>query len=215
VVGENGYMTARRSVRGLILDYGGVLTWPQEAASVEEMVGYLGVDGDLFRRIYRRNRAAFDSGSVTPEQYWRGVVEGCGLDSAGVDVEPLIDLDVRSWTQLNEAMVQFVRDVRHRVHRLAILSNMTESTLVWMREHLAWLALLDACVFSCELGVNKPDAAIYGECARRLGVEASECLFVDDSAENVQGARKVGMAAIRFEGVAPFLAELGRYELVR
>jgi putative hydrolase of the HAD superfamily len=207
-------MTVQRPVEGLILDYGGVLTLPQDAASVEQMVGYLGVNGDLFRRVYRRNRPAFDSGSVTPEQYWRGVAEGSGLDSTGVDVEPLIDLDVRSWTQLNEGMVQFVRDVRHRVHWLAIISNMTESTLVWMREHLTWLTLFDACVFSCELGVNKPDPAIYQACARQLGLQASECLFVDDSAKNAQGAREVGMAAIRFEGVAPFLAELGRYELV-
>jgi putative hydrolase of the HAD superfamily len=203
-----------RPVRGLILDYGGVLTWPQDAASVEQMVGYLGVDGDLFRRVYRRNRPAFDSGSVTPEQYWCGVVEGCGLDPAGVKVEPLIDLDVQSWTQLNEAMVQFVRDVRNRVHRLAIISNMTASTLVWMRRRFEWFALFDARVFSCEFGVNKPDPAIYQACTRQLGLQASECLFVDDSAENAQGAREVGMAAIRFESIAQFLAELDMYDLV-
>jgi putative hydrolase of the HAD superfamily len=199
----------------LVLDYGGVLTLPQDVASVEQMVAYLRVDGDLFRRVYRRNRPAFDSGAATDEQYWRAVVEECGLNSSEVDVEPLIALDVQSWTQLNGAMVQFVQDVRSQVYRLAMISNMTRNTLVAMRRELPWLALFDECVFSCELGVNKPDAAIYRECARRLGLQASECLFVDDSAKNVQGARDVGMAAIRFEAMEQFLFELERYDLVR
>ena len=206
--------SAKVRIRGLILDYGGVLTLPQDAASVEWMVAYLDVDGDLFRWVYRQNRPAFDRGAVTGEEYWRGVVEGCGLDPAGVDVEPLVALDVQSWTQLNGAMVQFVRDVKRRVYRLAMISNMTQTTLVKMRRDFDWLGLFDACVFSCELGVNKPDAAIYQECARRLGLQTGECLFVDDSAKNVRGAREVGMAAIRFEGAEQFWPELEQFGLV-
>ena len=215
MVGEMSDSAMGRPVRGLILDYGGVLTLSQDAASVTGMVELLEVEEGLFRRVYRQRRPDFDAGRVSGEAYWRGVIGDCGLDPAGVDIGRLIELDVQSWTQLNPAMVQFVGDVRSRVHRLAIISNMTQTTLVWMRKHLEWLALFDACVFSCEIGVNKPDPAIYALCARRLGLDAGECLFVDDSAKNVKGAREIGMAAIRFEGVEPFVAELGTYELVR
>jgi len=208
-------LITRGSVRGLVLDYGGVLTLAQDAASVEGMVEHLGVEEGLFRRVYREWRPGFDAGRVSGEGYWRGVIGDCGLDPEGVEIGRLIELDVQSWTQLNPAMVGFVREVRSRVHRLAILSNMTQTTLVWMRKHFEWLALFDACVFSCEVGVNKPDAAIYALCARRLGVPAGECLFVDDSAENVRGAQEAGMAAIRFESVDQFLAELGIYALAR
>ena len=207
-------MVDKQRIRGLVLDYGGVLTLPQDAASVDRMVAYLGLDRDAFRRIYRARRPAYDSGAVTGEQYWRGVVEGCGLDPDGIDLSYLIAQDVQSWTQLNEAMVQFVRGVRRRVHRLAIISNMTPNTLVWMKREFEWLALFDECVFSCELGTNKPGPEIYQYCIRRLGLRADECLFVDDSADNVQGAQDVGMAAIRFECVAQFLAALEAFELV-
>jgi len=178
------------------------------------MIEHFGVNGELFRRVYRQNRPAFDSGLVTGEQYWCGVAEGCGLDPASVDLVYLIKRDVKSWTQLNEAMVRFVRDMRDRVHRLAIISNMTPNTLAFMREHFGWLALFDACVFSCELGTNKPGREIYEHCIRRLGLRAEECLFVDDSAENVRGAREVGMATIRFECMEQFLASLKAFELV-
>jgi putative hydrolase of the HAD superfamily len=206
---------ARTQIRALILDYGGVLSLPQDAASVDRMIESLAVDRDLFRRSYRRNRPAFDSGLVSGDQYWRGVAKGCGLDPAGVDLSYLIAQDIQSWTQLNEAMVRFVADVRSRVHRLAIISNMTQNTLVSMREHFDWLALFDECVFSCELGTNKPGGEIYQYCVRRLGLQAGECLFVDDSAENVRGAQDVGMAAIRFESMEQFLVELGAFDLVR
>jgi putative hydrolase of the HAD superfamily len=92
---------------------------------------------------------------------------------------------------------------------------MTMNTLVSMRRNFYWLALFDECVFSCEMGSNKPGHAIYETCLRRLGLPAGTCLFVDDSVENVRGAQEVGMAAIVFESTGQFLAELQRYELVR
>jgi len=178
------------------------------------MIEHFGVNGELFRRLYRQNRPAFDGGLVTGEQYWRGVAEGCGLDPDDVDLAYLIAQDVQSWTQLNEAMVQFVRDLRNRVHRLAIISNMTRNTLDSMRREFQWLGLFDACVFSCELGTNKPGREIYEHCLLQLDLRADECLFVDDSAENVRGAREVGMATIRFECMKQFLAGLQAFELV-
>lgn len=202
-------------VRALVLDYGGVLSLPQDATSVERMIEHLQVGRDLFRRIYREHRPAFDSGLVTGEQYWRRVVERCGLDPADVDLAYFIARDIESWTQLNQAMVRFVADVRQRVHRLAIISNMTQNTLVFMRKRFDWLALFHACVFSCEIGSNKPGREIYETCLRRLELPAGECLFVDDSAENVQGARDVGMAAIRFESTEQFLEELTAFSLVQ
>ena len=199
----------------LILDYGGVLSLPQDADSVEQMVAHLGVDGERFRKAYRQDRPAFDRGAVSGEQYWRGVVAKCGLDPAGVDLGLLIELDVQSWTQVNDEMVRLLAELRPRVDRLAIISNMTANTLVAMRRDFEWLALFDECVYSCEIGSNKPGRAIYETCLRRLDLRADECLFVDDSAKNVQGARDVGMAAIQFECMEQFVAELGAFRLVR
>jgi putative hydrolase of the HAD superfamily len=215
-MGDQGRNELRKqAIRGLVLDYGGVLTLPQDTASVDRMVVYLELDRDAFRRVYRAQRPVYDSGQVSGEQYWRGVIQGCGLDPDQVDLSYLIAQDIQSWTQLNQAMVQFVHQVRQRVYRLAIISNMTRNTLDSMRRHFEWLALFDECVFSCELGTNKPGREIYEHCLRKLDLRADECLFVDDSAENVRGAREVGMAAIRFESTDRFLIELEAFELVR
>ena len=55
-------------------------------------------------------------------------------------------------------------------------------------------------MFSCSVGVAKPDPRIYRIAAERLGVEPGECLFVDDQPPFVEGARAAGMDAVRLGG---------------
>ena len=72
--------------------------------------------------------------------------------------------------------------------------------------------LFGVIVVSGDEGVIKPDPDIYRRLLDRTGLAAADCLFVDDSARNVAGARAVGMRAHLFdgaEGLARALAEVG------
>jgi 2-haloacid dehalogenase len=53
-------------------------------------------------------------------------------------------------------------------------------------------------VVSGEEKLLKPDARIFDTLCRRAGVSAADCLFIDDSAKNVDGARAAGMDAVQF-----------------
>uniref|UniRef100_A0A914ZGY4 Uncharacterized protein n=1 Tax=Parascaris univalens TaxID=6257 RepID=A0A914ZGY4_PARUN len=59
------------------------------------------------------------------------------------------------------------------------------------------IAKFDESVISCRDGCRKPDTEIFLLAARKLGVDPQECIFIDDFAENCEGAKKVGMTAIR------------------
>ena len=63
----------------------------------------------------------------------------------------------------------------------------------------AW-DLMDGAVVSGEERLMKPDPAIYQLLCKRYGLLAEECLFVDDNADNCEGARVAGMRAVRFAG---------------
>ena len=54
-------------------------------------------------------------------------------------------------------------------------------------------------MWSCELGIVKPDPAIYRACLNALGCEAGRTLVFDDHPNNVEAARKLGMEAYIFE----------------
>jgi len=120
----------------------------------------------------------------------------------------LIQEDVRSWTRFSEPMLRFVAESRDKIHKLAILSNMIPDTLVYLRRHCDWLGLFDELSFSCEIGANKPSPESYATCLERLQLSPGECLFVDDTAENVRGAREAGLSAIQFKSFPEFRQEL-------
>jgi putative hydrolase of the HAD superfamily len=68
------------------------------------------------------------------------------------------------------------------------------------REHDAYgfRDAFDTIVYSHEVGHRKPEPAIYAIASERLGVKPQEVLFLDDLQANGDGARAVGMNAIRF-----------------
>jgi putative hydrolase of the HAD superfamily len=194
-------------IRALILDYGGVISQLQNSGNVNNILQSLRLDIKDFKDVYRKQRAQYDSSQISGERYWINILEHYGLEPTGFEIASFIREDVKSWTQINETMIQFITESRSRIHKLAILSNMTSDTLAYIREHYDWLELFDGLVFSCEVGKNKPDREIYEACLRKLGLCPNECLFVDDSAENVKGALELGMSAIQFKTFSEFRQE--------
>lgn len=79
---------------------------------------------------------------------------------------------------------------------LAVLSDAMPSILGFM-ERAGLTQYLDAAVISTQVGAIKPDAKMYGAILEKLGTEAGNCLFVDDKAENLEGAVAFGMRAVQ------------------
>ena len=205
---HKGNAMPKTMIKALILDYGGVISKPQRSKNVDNILRALNVDRDAFREIYLRERAHYDSGQISGEKYWRNILLHFNLNPEDLDIDFLIREDVKSWTKVNPSMVAFIQDSRPKIQKLAIMSNMTEDSLRFIKTHFQWLELFDVLVFSFELGVNKPDRRLYQDCLQKLAVSANECLFVDDSVENVIAAVLVGMKAIHFSTYRKFLADL-------
>ena len=199
-------------VRAIILDYGGVISQPQNSENVNNILQSLGQEYVDFEKIYRSQRAQYDSGQISGEEYWTNVLRYYDLEPSNFEIARLIQEDVRSWTQINESMIQFITECRNNIHKLAMISNMTTDSLAFIREHFQWLELFDELILSCEIGINKPDRQIYEACLRKLNMCPNECLFVDDSIENAKGAMELGMYAIQFKTFSEFRLELsGKY----
>jgi 2-haloacid dehalogenase len=77
-----------------------------------------------------------------------------------------------------------------------------------------FLREFEGIIVSGHEGLLKPDAAIFRLFLDRYAREASRCLFVDDSARNVEGARRVGMEAVQFSDAASLRRDLARLGLV-
>ncbi len=194
----------------LVLDYGRVLSLPQDSRCVNNILEMLNQDYSDFHEAYIADRDEYDRGQVSGEGYWGRVLKRLGLPRDESGIKRLLKEDVKSWTKVNEEMIAFITENRGKFKKLAIISNMTVDTLSFLRKNCSWLSLFDDLTFSCEIGVNKPDRAIYESCLRELAIAPDECLFVDDSAENVRGAVEAGMNAVQFTSQIEFMHELNK-----
>jgi putative hydrolase of the HAD superfamily len=120
-----------------------------------------------------------------------------------------------SWTAgLMPGASELLDQLRPR-YRLAALSN--SNATHWRRnnEILGVSGLFERAFSSHELGMRKPNPAIYEHTLRELAVQPHETVFFDDLAENVEAARGVGMAAHQVRGVEELRACLSGLGLLR
>ncbi len=101
-------------------------------------------------------------------------------------------------------MSALVRRARTAGIRTALLSNSWGNR--YPRD--TWDGMFDAIVISGEVGLRKPEPDIYRYAADAVGLKPDECVFVDDMKPNVTGAQAVGMTAIHHTGYDDTLREL-------
>lgn len=92
--------------------------------------------------------------------------------------------------------------------QVGIISNTNVIHSDWLHRHLPELKQFAPVILSNEVGLLKPDAAIYRLALSQAGVPAENAIFIDDLAKNVAAARQLGMAAIHhtdWEATTPIL----------
>ncbi len=197
-------------IKAVILDYGGVLCFHPSDAQVDELAARCGAPRDRFLQAYWSTRVPYDRGDVEPVRYWTEIGATLGRRYDAGQIAEFRRLDIGFWVRLDARMVKWARRVRQAGYRTAVLSNLPPDLGEHMRASMNLLAGFDCHTFSYEVRAVKPDPAIYDDCARKLGIEPREALFVDDRPENVRGALEFGMNAVLFESPGRLQEELER-----
>lgn len=102
----------------------------------------------------------------------------------------------------------WVKYLKNQGYNLYILSNYGSYMLDATRPMMSFLKYMDGVVFSCDVGQIKPEPEIYQTLITRYNLEPSRSVFIDDRAENCNGARKAGLHAIQFKDLKQATAEL-------
>jgi len=175
-----------------------LVIWPEDEGRnfYGAMADAIGIERDRFNEAWLVQYDLRATGPLEPSV--RAVCEELGVDGDGV--ERLIDVRI-GWTRdalvPRPGAVEVLDELRQRGYPLGLISVCSEEVpQLWENTELA--SRIDEPVFSCSVGVAKPDVRIYGIAAERLGVETSGCLFVDDQPSFVEGALEAGMDAVLF-----------------
>jgi epoxide hydrolase-like predicted phosphatase len=131
----------------------------------------------------------------------------------GLSDDQAADLMADYWRwyvgSLDRRLVDWFAGVRARGLKAAILSNSAPGARKAER-HWGFEEMTDDIVYSHEVGLSKPDPAVYALTADRLGVKGHEIAFLDDVPENVEAARAAGWHAVLHENTERSIAELER-----
>lgn len=93
-------------------------------------------------------------------------------------------------------------------HDVTMLTNFAADTFSEARKMYPFLNLPRGVTVSGEVGLIKPDVAIYERHATDYGLSPAHCVFIDDSYPNVEGARAAGWKAVHFMGAEQLKADL-------
>jgi epoxide hydrolase-like predicted phosphatase len=195
-------------VKGLIVDFGGVLT-TNVFDSFKAFCRAEGLPEDAVKKMFRER----GEGLALLRRLETGELTADGFSAQfapllGVSAENLVER-LFGGIAPDEPMLEAVRRSRQAGIKTGLISNSWGDGIAY--EPALMEELFDAVVISGEVGLHKPQPEIFRLGAERIGVAPEECVFVDDLRENCAGAEAVGMKAILHsgaEGTLPQLEEL-------
>jgi epoxide hydrolase-like predicted phosphatase len=212
-----GRRTEVAELRGLLVDYGGVLTNP-----LSEFMGAWmradGIDADRFADLMRRWLGPdvdrnpvhdLETGRIDAAEFERLLavelaVSADDSDRAGAQRTAGMLTRMFAGMRVDPSMIDVLRAARAAGVRTGLLSN--SWGLDYERD--GWDTLFDAVVISGEVGLRKPDPAIYALAAQRLDLPPEQIVFVDDLRPNVRAAVAAGMVGVQHVDLATTVGEL-------
>jgi putative hydrolase of the HAD superfamily len=196
-------------VRGLLVDFGGVLT-TNVFDSFKAFCRAEGLPEDTVKKIFRDREGTglallrqLETGELTAEEFSEQFAPLLGVSPDNLPERLFGGIGP------DEPMLDAVRRARAAGIKTGLISNSWGNGSAY--DPVLLEELFDAVVISGDVGLHKPQPEIFVLGAERIGVPPEECVFVDDLRENCEGAEAVGMTAILHrgsEGTLPQLEEL-------
>ncbi|HTU72184.1 MAG TPA: HAD family phosphatase [Trebonia sp.] len=190
----------------VIFDWGGVLTPPiaglvraWAAADMIDWDSYVTAVGPWLAAAYDREGAPnpvhlLERGECTAAEFERQLAARLmRTDGLPVVAEGILARMLPIGGEPVTLMYDLIRQLRARGLKTALLSN-SWGLAGYPREDFP--ALFDAVVISGEVGMRKPESRIFTHTVGLLGVQARDCVFVDDIAANIAAAEALGMTGI-------------------
>jgi epoxide hydrolase-like predicted phosphatase len=188
-------------MRGLIVDWGGVLTMPIHMA-IGSWLKATGVERDHYGAVLGRwieplpgemsPVHQLERGEIDVEDFEHMLSSALAHEGSTVEAQGLVSTMFADLAIYEDSMTSLVT----RAHAAGVRTGLLSNSWGHDYDRSDWLDMFDVVVISGEVGMRKPEREIFELTLDRMGLPAGECVFIDDMAHNVAAAAKAGLAGI-------------------
>ena len=197
-------------IKNIIFDIGNVLVDFSWKKHYEDC----GFDDQMVERLAKATVYSSDW-----NEYDRGVLTDEQIIDSFVENDPEIETEIRKTQEdfsgiilHRETSIPWIQALKEQGYQVLVLSNFSHRALKQCRDEMTFLDYVDGGILSYRENLIKPDPAIYQLLMERYDLNPEESIFIDDTPQNVEAARKLGIHGIEFhtrEQVLQEMAELG------
>ncbi len=193
-------------MKAFIFDFDGVI--------VDSEIHWDALAFDLYRSViptldpaYEQNlkgRNAHDIYNMLAQDYGLAM----SREEFMIMLQTLTDKIYGELTKLMPGLVDLVRRLHQRGIPTGVASSSERHWLEWAAKRLGVDHLFDPVIVAADVGIGKPDPAVYLECAKRMGFAPNECVAIEDSKNGLISAKAAGMACIGLHHVEGYVQDL-------
>jgi len=201
--------------KAVCFDVGGVLTQPMNAVMIKSATD-AGIDLEVLGPVFHAMFVSegddetpghrLERGEITIEEF---------LDIVGVhggEIRKVLHPDSEHFAMAklspSHEMHNLVREVRDAGFATGIISNVVHEWMPWWDKFVPPPNMFDTILYSCIVGLRKPNPSIYAAAIANLNVEPHEVLYLDDFEPMANAARDAGMHVVHVHDHSAAIAEV-------
>ena len=185
----------------LMMDVDGVLVRgrPQDGLPfATDLEKDLGLNLELWqRRFFKPNWAEIVTGQAPLTERLAGVLAEI---APTLDVETLVEYWFRNDSRIDQGVLESLAAYRARDIKVFLATNQEHRRADYLMNDLGLADHVDGIFYSADLGYRKPSAEFYQLATQRIGAAPDRIVLVDDTLENIEGAKAFGWAAVHWTG---------------
>jgi len=182
-------------VKYIIFDWGGVCTRGHLIKDfARNLAAATGANAKKAKETFDSLEDPYEIGQIEPQRFWEGFKDKLELSIPATQIQ---DIFLNSYVVVPE-MLDFILELKNE-YKTALLTNNYEDMLAYLHKTYKLEKYFDEIICSSAIHLRKPNKDVYEYVARKMGIDPSEAVFVDDKERNTVAAQALGFETITFK----------------
>jgi epoxide hydrolase-like predicted phosphatase len=200
-------------IKAVFFDVGNVVLISKNGLFRKNLAKFLGMN-------YKRVKIKIDSvvdlfvkGEITEKEFWGRLFQTFQMPPKNGYKKFILKEFYENW-ELNKETIKIIESLKDLGYKVGAISDTIKPHVKYCKRE-GWYKPFNVLVLSHEIGMKKPEEGIYRLALKKMGVKASESIFIDDMKKNIIAAKKIGMKTILFKNTKQLRKELLKFGVLK